>query len=315
MNPAAGMVLLSLASAKDPEDALKLGHAIEQLTSEDSALRVRSGQLPGQMVIGCVSEQHLETVVARLRRDFGVEASFGRPEVAYREAVTRPAEGNGKYATQTSSGGRYGHVKIRLYPGELGTGCVFENHISGGAIPAEFIAAVEEGIRDRLARGVVAGYPIVDVRVDLYDGSYHDVDSTDAAFRIAGSLAAEEAVRNAGPVLMEPVMRVVVVVPAESLADVIRNLASRRGRIDPPRECGDTRVIRALVPVADLFGYAHDLRVRTQGRGTFAMQFDSYVRLQAPGDDDRRDSLVGAPLEPAPRPRVSGIALPEPDED
>ena len=308
-------LLLSLAiDPKTPTDAQRLAHALQQLTAEDPELRVRTGHIAGAVVIGCGSEEHLATVVDRLGREFHVEASVGRPEIAYREALTRPADGEAKYACQTRGRGEYGHVKIRLYPGRSGTGYVFENHLYGGVIPAEFIEPIKEGVQDALTRGVVAGYPINDVRVELYDASYHDADSTDGAFRMAGSLAVENAARKADPIVLEPVMHVEAVVPAEYLADVMNSLLLRRGQIRSREDCGDTHIIRALVPLAGLFGYGIDLRSRTRGRGTCAMQFEEYVPLQAADDDDDcQDAMVGARLKPAPTLRDSGIALSEPD--
>ncbi len=308
------MTLLSLTI--DPataEDAQRLAHALRQLTSEDSALSARTDGATGQVVIGCVSEQHLEIVVDRLKRDFDVCAAVGRPQVAYREALTRPAEGEAKCATQARGRGQYAHVKVRLHPALPGTGRIIENHVIGGAIPVRFIPAAEQGIRDGLDSGVLAGYPIHDVRIDLDDGSYHEVDSTDAAFRATASLAVREAARNADPVVLEPVMQVEVVVPPEYESDITTNLVSRRGRIQHREDRADARVVRALVPLAELFGYATDLAARTRGRGTSRVEFQEFLPVPAAEDDDDRASSVREPRRPAPGVRGSSVALPEPD--
>jgi elongation factor G len=315
MNVRAGTALLSLAiDPKTADDARRLAHGLEQLMSGDPGLSVQLPQPAGRVVIGCASEQHLEIVVVRLKEEFGVEANVGRPEIAYREALTQPADGEMKYATQAGDRGRYAHVKLRLNPGEPGSGYVFESNITGGAIPSEFIKAVDDGIRDALSRGLVAGYPIEDVRVDLYDGSYHDTDSSATAFTLAGSLAAQDAARKGAPVLLEPIMRVETVVPPEYLADVMQNIVARRGQFQSRQDCGETHIIRALVPLAELFGYASDLRLRTRGRGTYAMEFERYEPFQAADDGDDRDSLVGAPRRPSPTLRASSVAMPEPED-
>jgi elongation factor G len=311
------LALLSLAiGPKTLADAQRLARALDQLTAEDPTFSSKTDQQTGEVVIAGMGELHLEIIVDRLKREFHVEASVGRPRVTCKETLTRTAEGEMKYALQVGGRSHYGHVRLRLHPAEPGTGCIFENGITGGAIPRQFIKPVEEGVKETLARGVVAGYPIDDVRVELYDGSYHDVDSTTAAFRIAGSLAAWIAVRKAGPVVLEPVMRVEVSVPTEHAADVMKNISARRGRIQSWQEHGLTTILLASVPLAGLFGYATDLRSRTRGRGTYATQFERYhpFRTDDTGDDER-DSLVGAPLRPVPTLRASGIALPEPDED
>jgi elongation factor G len=214
--------------------------------------------------------------VDRLKREFNVEASVGKPQVAYKETLTRQSEGEGRYVRQTGGRGQYGHAKIRLYPGEPGTGYIFENEIIGGAIPKEFIKPIDEGIKEALTRGVLAGYPVDDVRIELYDGSFHDVDSSEMAFKIAGSLAFQDAAKKAKPVLLEPVMRVEVVVPKDYMGDVMGNLASRRGQIQSQEDRGGTQIVQARVPLSEMFGYATDLRSRTQGRATYSMHFDRY---------------------------------------
>jgi elongation factor G len=267
---------------KTKADQEKLGVGLQKLMAEDPTFRVNTDQQTGEVVIAGMGELHLEIIVDRLRREFNVEASTGRPQVAYKETLTRPADGEMKYAKQTGGRGQYGHAKIHLYPGEPGTGYVFENKIVGGSIPREFIKPVDEGIKEALTRGVLAGYPIDDVRVELYDGSYHDVDSSEMAFKIAGSMAFQDAAKKARPVLLEPVMRVEVVVPKEHLGGVMGDLSSRRGHIQSQEDRGGTQIINARVPLSEMFGYATDLRSSTQGRATYSMHFDRYE--QAPSN-------------------------------
>jgi elongation factor G len=269
--------VISLAiEPKTKADQEKLGAGMQKLMAEDPTFRVKTDQATGEVVIAGMGELHLEIIVDRLKREFGVEATVGRPQVAYKETLTRPADGEMKYAKQTGGRGQYGHVKIHLYPGEPGSGYIFENEISGGSIPKEFIKPVDEGIKEALTRGVLAGYPIDDVRIELYDGSYHDVDSSEMAFKIAGSMAFQDAAKKAKPVLLEPIMRVEVVVPKEHMGDVIGNLSGRRGQIQSQEDRGGTQIINARVPLAEMFGYATDLRSRTQGRATYSMHFDRY---------------------------------------
>ncbi len=267
---------------KTKADQEKLGQGLGKLMAEDPTFRVKTDQATGEVVISGMGELHLDIIVDRLRREFNVEASVGRPQVAYKETLTRAADGEMKYAKQTGGRGQYGHAKIHLYPGEPGSGFVFENEITGGSIPKEYIKPIEEGIREALTRGVLAGYPIDDVRIELYDGSYHDVDSSEMAFKIAGSMAFQDAAKKAKPVLLEPMMRVEVVVPKEHMGDVMGNLSSRRGQIQSQEDRGGTQIINARVPLSEMFGYATDLRSRTQGRATYSMHFDRYE--QAPGN-------------------------------
>jgi elongation factor G len=272
-----------IALAIEPKtkgDQEKLGVGLQKLMAEDPTFRVKTDEQTGQVVISGMGELHLEIIVDRLKREFNVEASVGKPQVAYKETLTRPADGEMKYAKQTGGRGQYGHVKIHLYPGEPGSGYVFENEIVGAAIPKEFIKPVDEGIKEALTRGVLAGYPIDDVRIELYDGSFHDVDSSEMAFKIAGSMAFQDAAKKAKPVLLEPIMRVEVVVPKDYMGDVMGDLASRRGRIQSQEDRGGTQIINARVPLSEMFGYATDLRSRTQGRATYSMHFDRYE--QAP---------------------------------
>jgi len=269
--------VISLAiEPKTKADQEKLGQGMQKLMAEDPTFRVKTDQQTGEVVIAGMGELHLEIIVDRLKREFNVEASVGRPQVAYKETLTRPADGEMKYAKQTGGRGQYGHVKIHLYPGEPGTGFVFENEITGGSIPKEYIKPVEEGIREALTRGVLAGYPVDDVRIELYDGSFHEVDSSEMAFKIAGSMAFQDAAKKAKPVLLEPIMRVEVVVPKEHLGSVMGDLSSRRGHIQSQEDRGGTQIINARVPLSEMFGYATDLRSSTQGRATYSMHFDRY---------------------------------------
>jgi elongation factor G len=273
--------VISLAiEPKTKGDQEKLGQGLSKLMAEDPTFRVQTDEQTGQVVIAGMGELHLEIIVDRLKREFGVDASVGKPQVAYKETLTRPADGEMKYAKQTGGRGQYGHAKIHLFPGEPGSGYIFENEVTQGSIPKEYIKPVDEGIKEALTRGVLAGYPIDDVRIVLYDGSYHDVDSSEMAFKIAGSMAFQDAAKKAKPVLLEPVMRVEVVVPKDYMGDVMGDLASRRGRIQSQEDRGGTQIINARVPLSEMFGYATDLRSRTQGRATYSMHFDRYE--QAP---------------------------------
>ena len=273
--------VISLAiEPRTKSDQEKLGIGLAKLMGEDPTFRVRTDEQTGQVVIAGMGELHLEIIVDRLKREFSVEASVGKPQVAYKETLTRPADGEMKYAKQTGGRGQYGHVKIHLYPGEPGTGYIFENEVTQGSIPKEFIKPVDEGIKEALTRGVIAGYPIDDVRIELYDGSFHDVDSSEMAFKIAGSMAFQDAAKKAKPVLLEPVMKVEVVVPKDYMGDVMGDLASRRGKIRSQEDRGGTQIINARVALSEMFGYATDLRSRTQGRATYSMHFERYE--QAP---------------------------------
>jgi elongation factor G len=269
--------VISLAiEPKTKADQEKLGTGLQKLMAEDPTFRVRTDTQTAQTIIAGMGELHLEIIVDRLRREFNVEASVGKPQVAYKETLTRAADGEGRYVRQTGGRGQYGHAKIHLHPGEPGTGYVFENEIVGGAIPKEFVKPIDEGIKEALTRGVLAGYPVDDVRIELYDGSFHDVDSSEMAFKIAGSMAFQDAAKRARPVLLEPMMRVEVVVPKEHMGDVMGNLSSRRGQIQSQEDRGGTQIIAARVPLSEMFGYATDLRSRTQGRATYSMHFDRY---------------------------------------
>jgi elongation factor G len=299
---------------KTEADQDRLGHGLGKLMAEDPTLAVKTGST-GEVVVGAVGELHLEIIVDRLRREFNVEAFVGRPHVAYKETLTRPADGEMKYWKRAADRDHYGHVKIHVYPGEPGSGYVFVNEIVG-VIPKEYITPIEEGIKESLTRGVVAGYPVEDVRIALYDGSYHDSDSSEMAFTIAASMAFQDAARKARPVLLEPLMRLEVIVPTEYMGDVIGNLSSRRGLIQSHEDRGAVQVIGARVPLSELFGYSCDLRERTRGRGTFSMHFDHYEPCPpSDNNDGSRDSLVTAPRKSPPTLRSSHVSLPEPDGD
>ncbi len=273
--------VISLAiEPKTKADQEKLGQGMAKLMAEDPTFRVTTDEQTGQVVIAGMGELHLEIIVDRLKREFGVEASVGKPQVAYKETLTVAADGHGRFIRQTGGRGQFGEAKIRLIPLPPGTGYQFENDIKGGSIPKEYIKPIDQGIQEALTRGILAGYPIDDVRIELYDGSYHEVDSSEMAFKIAGSMAFQDAAKKAKPVLMEPIMRVEVVSPKDYLGDVIGDLASRRGKIQSQEDRGGTQIISARVPLSDMFGYATDLRSRTQGRAAYSMFFDRYE--QAP---------------------------------
>ncbi len=265
---------------KTKADQDKLSKALYSLSEEDPTFRVRTDEETAQTVISGMGELHLEVLVDRMLREFAVDANVGKPQVAYRETVRKKVEKvEEKYVRQTGGKGQYGHVVITLEPTGPGGGYEFVDEISGGVIPKEYIGPVNQGITEALTSGVLAGYPMVDVRVRLTFGSYHDVDSSEMAFKIAGSIAVKKAARLASPVLLEPVMAVEVVTPEDYMGDVIGDLSSRRGRIEGMEQQGNGQTIRALVPLADMFGYATDLRSRTQGRATYSMQFHSYAEV------------------------------------
>jgi elongation factor G len=269
--------VISLAiEPKTKADQEKLGQGLGKLRAEDPTFHVKTDDETGQVVIAGMGELHLEIIVDRLKREFGVEANVGAPQVAYKETVTKASEGEGRYIKQTGGRVQYGHAKIRLIPRKPGEGYVFENEVVGGSIPKEYIKPIDQGIREAMTTGVLAGYPMDDVKIELYDGSYHDVDSSEMAFKIAGSMAFKDAAKKAHPVLLEPVMRVEVVVPEEYVGDVIGNLNSRRGHIQSMEMRGGSQVINSRVPLAEMFGYATDIRSRTQGRGSYSMHFDRY---------------------------------------
>lgn len=272
-------VIHQAVEPKTKADQDKLGTALQRLAEEDPTFRVHTDPETGQTIIGGMGELHLEVIVDRLLREFKVEANVGRPQVAYRETIRSSVQQEGKFIRQTGGRGQYGHVFLELEPNEPGAGFEFINKIVGGVVPREYIPAVEAGVREAMQTGVLAGYPVVDVKVTLYDGSYHDVDSSEMAFKIAGSMAFREGARKANPVLLEPIMRVEVTTPEEFLGDVMGDLNARRGRIVGIEQRGNTQVVRAMVPMANMFGYATDLRSATQGRAAYTMFFSHYEEV------------------------------------
>jgi elongation factor G len=281
---------------KTKADQERLGASLARLAEEDPTFQVRSDEETGETLISGMGELHLEIIVDRLLREFKVDANVGRPQVAYRETVRQPvSKVEGRFVRQTGGRGQYGHAVINLEPAP-GEGFDFVNKIKGGSIPSEFIPAVEQGIEEALETGVKAGYPMVDVRVTLTDGSYHDVDSSEMAFKVAGSMAFREAARRAKPVLLEPVMSVEVVTPEAFMGDVIGDLNRRRGRIEGMEPRGNTQVIQAFVPLAQMFGYATDLRSQTQGRATYTMQFDHYAEMPSSLAEEITEHRSGTPV-------------------
>jgi len=261
---------------KTKVDQEKMAIALQKLAEEDPTFRVSTNAETGQTLIDGMGELHLEIIVDRLRREFKVEANVGNPQVAYRETIQSPSKAEGKFIRQTGGRGQYGHCWLSIEPRERGAGYEFINKIVGGTIPKEFINPIEKGVREAMSKGVVAGYQLVDIAVTLYDGSYHDVDSSEVAFQIAGGMALQEAAKQANPVLLEPIMKVEVVTPEEFLGDVMGDLNSKRGRIEATNERTGVRVIDALVPLAEMFGYTTSLRSMTQGRASSSMEFDHY---------------------------------------
>ncbi|MCK4901153.1 MAG: elongation factor G, partial [Anaerolineales bacterium] len=266
---------------KTAADQDKLGDTLRKLSEEDPTFRVRTDEDTGQTIISGMGELHLEVLVDRMLREFKMQARVGKPQVAYRESITRPVEkAEYRYIKQTGGRGQYGHVVLELKPGQPGSGIEFEDAIVGGVIPREFISAISKGVRNAAEGGVIAGYPVTDVEVRLYDGSFHEVDSSDLAFQMAASMAFKEGIQKGNPVLQEPIMKVEVVVPEEFLGDIIGQLNSRRGEIlGMEVRTGNAQAVQAMVPLAEMFGYATDLRSGTQGRGVFTMEFDHYARV------------------------------------
>lgn len=262
---------------KTKQDQERMGLALHRLSEEDPTFKIKSDAETMETIISGMGELHLEILVDRMRREFKVEANIGKPQVAYKETISAESEAEGKYIRQSGGRGQYGHVKIRVEPKERGKGFEFINSIKGGIIPQEFIPAVQKGVREAMEKGVIAGYPLVDMSVDLYDGSYHEVDSSEAAFKIAGSIALQEAVKKAKPVILEPIMKVEVIVPEKFLGDITGNLSARRGQIENIGERMGLKVIDAKVPLAEMFGYITSLRSMTEGRGNYNMEFDHYA--------------------------------------
>jgi len=266
---------------KTKADQDKLAASLRKLAEEDPTFRVKQDTETGQTIISGMGELHLEIIADRLRREFNVEANIGRPEVAYKETITQEAKAEGKYIRQSGGRGQYGHVWLRLEPRKRGEGFKFIDEIKGGIIPKEFIPAVEKGVREAMDKGIVAGYPMVDLSVALYDGSFHEVDSSEMAFKIAGSMAFQAAAKRAKPVLLEPIMKLEVIIPPQFFGDVIGDLSARRGRIEETKDRVNLKVIDAMVPLAEMFGYATSLRSLTEGRGTFTMEFSHYEQVPA----------------------------------
>jgi elongation factor G len=264
---------------KTKADQDKMSIALSRLAEEDPTFRVYTDPETGQTIIKGMGELHLEVILDRMRREYKVEANQGKPQVSYRETITIPVDQETRFVRQTGGKGQYGHVKIRFEPLPPGSGFEFVNAIVGGVIPKEYIPAVEQGLREAMQTGVIAGYPVVDVKATLYDGSYHEVDSSEMAFKIAASMCLKDAVRRGKPQLLEPIMKVETVTPEEFLGTVIGDFNSRRGRIEGMEARGNAQVVRAYVPLANMFGYMTDLRSATQGRATSSMEFDHYEPL------------------------------------
>jgi len=264
---------------KSKADQDKMSLALQKLAEEDPTFHARTDEETGQTIISGMGELHLEIIVDRLVREFKVEANVGKPQVAYRETFRKPARVEGKFIRQSGGRGQYGHVWIEFEPLEPGTGFVFESKIVGGVVPKEYFAPVQAGIEEAMKNGVLAGFPIVDIKATLVDGSYHEVDSSEMAFKIAGSMALKAAKNVCDPVLLEPIMKVEVTVPEEYMGDVMGDLNSRRGRIEGMEARGNSQVIRAKVPLAEMFGYSTTLRSKTQGRGVYAMEISHYEEV------------------------------------
>ena len=266
---------------KTKADQEKMGIALHRLAEEDPTFRIKGNEETSETIISGMGELHLEILVDRMKREFKVEANVGRPQVAYKETIKKSAEAEGKYIKQSGGRGQYGHVWLRVEPQERGKGFEFENEIKGGAVPQEFIPAVEKGVKEAMEKGVVAGFPVVDVKVTAYDGSYHDVDSSEAAFKIAGSMAFKEAVKRGTPIILEPVMKVEVVTAEKFLGDVTGDLSSKRARIERMFERMNVKVVDAKVPLSEMFGYVTKLRSMTEGRASYTMEFDHYEEVPA----------------------------------
>ena len=276
---------------KTKSDQERLGLSLNKVSLEDPTFKVRYDDETGQTLISGMGELHLEIIVDRLRREFNVDANVGKPQVAYRETITKNSDVEAKFIRQTGGRGQYGHVKIRMEPNEKGAGVEFIDEVKGGNIPKEFIPAVEKGIMEASETGVVAGYPVIDWIVRLYDGSYHDVDSSEIAFKVAGSMAFKDAVLRSKAIILEPLMKVEVVIPEEFMGTVMGNLSSRRGRIMGSELRGAMQAIKSEVPLSEMFGYATELRSMTEGRGTFTMEFGYYSPLPAVLTEDLKTNV------------------------
>jgi len=262
---------------KTKADQEKMGMALSKLAQEDPSFRVHTDEESGQTIISGMGELHLDIIVDRMKREFKVEANIGKPQVAYRETIRKAVEAEGKFVRQSGGRGQYGHVRIRLEPMEKGAGYEFVNAIVGGVVPKEYINSVDKGIQESMTNGVVAGYPVVDCKATLYDGSYHEVDSSEMAFKIAGSMAFKNAAHMASPVLLEPIMKVEVVTPEDYMGDVMGDVSRRRGILQGMDDSPSGKIINAHVPLSEMFGYATDLRSQSQGRATYTMEFDHYA--------------------------------------
>jgi elongation factor G len=287
-------VIALAVEPKTKSDQEKLGVGLQKLMQEDPTFRVETDVDTGQTKISGMGELHLEIIVDRLKREFGVEANVGKPQVAYKETIRRTAKGDGKWIKQTGGRGQYGHAMIEISPAP-GEGFVWENDIVGGSIPKEFIKPIETGIREALERGTLAGFPMVDIKVSLYDGSYHDVDSSEMAFKLAGSQAFQDAAKKASPVLLEPIMKVEVVTPDDYTGAVTGDLSARRGQLEGQLSRGGTQIITAYVPLSNMFGYSTDLRSRTQGRATYSMHFERYSEAPRNVSDEVVAKVMGTP--------------------
>jgi elongation factor G len=262
-------------------DQEKMGVALSKLAQEDPSFRVHTDEESGQIIISGMGELHLEIIIDRMKREFNVDANVGAPQVAYRETISLSVEQEGKFIRQSGGRGQYGHVWLRIEPQEVGAGYEFVNEIVGGVVPKEYIPAVDKGVQEQLKSGVLAGYPVLDVKVSLFDGSYHDVDSNEIAFKIAGSMCFREGARKANPVLLEPIMKVEVSTPEEYMGDVVGDINRRRGIIHGMDDMPSGKIVSCEVPLAEMFGYATDLRSTTQGRATYSMQFERYNETPA----------------------------------
>jgi elongation factor G len=264
---------------KTKADQDKMGQALVKLQEEDPTFHAHTDEETGEVIIAGMGELHLDVLVDRMRREFNVAANVGAPQVSYRETFRQAAEVEGKFVRQSGGRGQYGHVWVEFSPNEVGAGFEFIDNIVGGSVPREYISSVEAGIRDALDNGVIAGYPLIDVKARLFDGSYHDVDSNEMAFKIAGSMALKNAASKVNPVILEPMMKVDVIIPEEYMGDIMGDITSRRGRVEGMEARGNAQVVAAMVPLAEMFGYATSLRSNTQGRGVFSMVFDHYEEV------------------------------------
>ncbi len=277
---------------KTKQDQEKMGIALQRLAQEDPTFRIRTDEETGQTIISGMGELHLEIIIDRMKREFGVETNVGKPQVAYKETIKKVAQAEGKYIRQSGGRGQYGHCWLKVEPFESEDGFEFVDEIKGGIIPKEYIPAIQKGVKEAMDNGVLAGYPVIDVKVTVYDGSYHDVDSSESAFKIAGSIAFQEAVKQADLVLLEPIMKVEVTTPEESLGDVIGDLNSRRGQVLEMTDQGSVKLVQALVPLASMFGYATDLRSLTQGRANYSMEFEKYQEVPSNVAQDIIDGKI-----------------------